>query len=165
MNDLPKNARLFVAFRVLFNARFYYPVLAVLFLDLGLTIDQYALLNVAWAVSIVLCELPLVVLLLQRVCQTHVFALEFALLLEDLEEELEVEGGVLAVLLLGLSRHPEGEHAQLLEAVVVDVRVDVPKRGGREGEDQEEHERAHARNLAEDRPFRRREAKGERLWV
>lgn len=56
---MPRNARLFVAFRVLFNARFYYPVLAVLFVDLGLTLDQYALLNVAWALSIVLFELPL----------------------------------------------------------------------------------------------------------
>jgi len=56
---MPRNARLFVAFRVLFNARFYYPVLAVLFVDLGLTLDQYALLNVAWAFSIVLFELPL----------------------------------------------------------------------------------------------------------
>jgi MFS family permease len=48
-----------VAFRVLFNARFYYPVLAVFFVDLGLTLEQYALLNVAWAVSIVALELPL----------------------------------------------------------------------------------------------------------
>jgi len=56
---MPRNAGLFVAFRVLFNARFYYPVLAVLFVDLGLTLDQYALLNVAWALSIVLFELPL----------------------------------------------------------------------------------------------------------
>jgi MFS family permease len=53
------NVRRFLAFRVLFNARFYYPVLAVLFVDLGLTLDQFALLNVAWAASIVLCELPL----------------------------------------------------------------------------------------------------------
>jgi MFS family permease len=44
---------------VLFNARFYYPVLAIFFVDLGLTLDQYALLNVAWAVSIVAFELPL----------------------------------------------------------------------------------------------------------
>jgi len=43
----------------MFNARFYYPVLAVFFVDLGLTLDQYALLNVAWAVSIVVFELPL----------------------------------------------------------------------------------------------------------
>ena len=56
---MPSNVRLFLAFRVLFNARFYYPVLAVLFLDLGLTLDQFAILNVAWAVSIVCCELPL----------------------------------------------------------------------------------------------------------
>ena len=56
---MPRNTSLFVAFRVCFNARFYYPVLAVLFVDLGLTVEQYALLNVAWALSIVLCELPL----------------------------------------------------------------------------------------------------------
>lgn len=59
MPPLPRDARLFVAFRILFNARFYYPVLAVLFVDLGLNLDQYALLNVAWAVSIVLFKLPL----------------------------------------------------------------------------------------------------------
>lgn len=44
---------------MLFNARFYYPVLAVLFVDLGLTIEQYTLLNVAWAIAIVVFELPL----------------------------------------------------------------------------------------------------------
>jgi MFS family permease len=44
---------------VLFNARFYYPVLAIFFVDLGLTLGQYAVLNVAWAVSIVVFELPL----------------------------------------------------------------------------------------------------------
>jgi MFS family permease len=52
------NIPLFIAFRVLFNARWYYPVLAVLFLDLGLTIEQYALLNVAWAAAIVGLEVP-----------------------------------------------------------------------------------------------------------
>ena len=57
--SLPANARLFVAFRVFFNARFYYPVLAVFFLDLGLTLEQYALLNTAWALSIVAIDLPL----------------------------------------------------------------------------------------------------------
>lgn len=41
-----------------FNARWYYPVLAVLFLDFGLTIEQYALLNVAWAAAIVGLEVP-----------------------------------------------------------------------------------------------------------
>ena len=55
----PPNVRYFLAFRVFFNARFYYPVLAVFFVDLGLTLDQYAILNVAWAASIVAFELPL----------------------------------------------------------------------------------------------------------
>ncbi len=53
-----RNVPLFIAFRVLFNARWYYPVLAVLFLDFGLSIGQYALLNVAWAAAIVGLEVP-----------------------------------------------------------------------------------------------------------
>ncbi|MEO6848403.1 MAG: MFS transporter [Chthoniobacterales bacterium] len=56
--NLARNIPLFIAFRVLFNARFYYPVLGILFLDLGLTLEQYSLLNVAWAVSIVLLDIP-----------------------------------------------------------------------------------------------------------
>jgi MFS family permease len=53
-----RNWRRFVLFRVLFNSRFYYPVLAVLFLDLGLNATQYTLLNFAWALAIVCTDLP-----------------------------------------------------------------------------------------------------------
>jgi MFS family permease len=53
-----RNVRLFIAFRVFFNARFYYPVFTILFLDFGLTLDQFALLNAAWAAAIVLLEVP-----------------------------------------------------------------------------------------------------------
>jgi hypothetical protein len=56
--SLTRNIPLFIAFRVLFNARWYYPILAVLFLDFGLSIEQYALLNVAWAAAIVGLEVP-----------------------------------------------------------------------------------------------------------
>lgn len=52
------NWRFFVAFRVFFNARFYYPVFAVLFLDYGLTIEQFTILNTVWAVAIVCVDLP-----------------------------------------------------------------------------------------------------------
>ncbi len=52
------NRKRFIAFRVLFNARFYYPVLAVLFLDLGLSATEYTLLNFVWAIVIVLAEVP-----------------------------------------------------------------------------------------------------------
>ena len=52
------NVRRFIAFRVCFNARFYYPVFAVLFLDFGLSLEQFALLNAAWAATIVLLEVP-----------------------------------------------------------------------------------------------------------
>jgi len=56
--SLRRNLPLFIAFRVLFHARFYYPVIGVLFLDLGLTLEQYALLNVIWAVVIIVLEIP-----------------------------------------------------------------------------------------------------------
>lgn len=55
---LSRNIPIFIAFRVLFNARWYYPVLAVLFLDFGLSVEEYALLNVAWAAAIVGLEVP-----------------------------------------------------------------------------------------------------------
>ena len=44
-NRIDRNWRRFVLFRVLFNARFYHPVLAVPFLDLGLSATQCTLLN------------------------------------------------------------------------------------------------------------------------
>src|SRR5271155_1615703 len=58
MSDADRNWRRFVLFRVLFNSRFYYPVLAVLFLDLGLSATEYTLLNFAWALAIVFTDLP-----------------------------------------------------------------------------------------------------------
>ena len=57
-SDADRNWRRFVLFRVLFNSRFYYPVLAVLFLDLGLSATGYTLLNFAWALAIVFTDLP-----------------------------------------------------------------------------------------------------------
>ena len=45
-------------FTVFYNARAYYPVLAILFLDLGLTLDQFVLLNLIWAATIFLFEVP-----------------------------------------------------------------------------------------------------------
>ena len=52
------NVRLFIAFKVLFNSRFYYPVFTILFLDFGLTVAQFSILNAAWAATIVLAEVP-----------------------------------------------------------------------------------------------------------
>jgi MFS family permease len=53
-----RNIRLFIAFRVFFNSRFYYPVFTILFLDFGLSLEQFALLNAVWAATIVLFEVP-----------------------------------------------------------------------------------------------------------
>ncbi len=55
---MPRNIPLFIAFRLLFNARFYYPIFAVIQLDYGLTMAQFAILNAVWAASIVLLEVP-----------------------------------------------------------------------------------------------------------
>ncbi len=52
------NVRLFFWFRILANARFYYPVFTVLFLDFGLTLEQFSILNLIWAATIVLLEVP-----------------------------------------------------------------------------------------------------------
>lgn len=56
--DLSGNPRRYVWFGVFYNARAYYPVLAILFLDLGLTLDQFVTLNLVWAASIFLFEVP-----------------------------------------------------------------------------------------------------------
>jgi MFS family permease len=53
-----KNVRLFIAFRVFFNCRFYYPIFTVLFLDFGLSVAQFSMLNAVWAATIVLAEVP-----------------------------------------------------------------------------------------------------------
>jgi MFS family permease len=53
-----RNAVLFVAFRILFHSRFYYPVFMILFLDFGITVEEFGLLNAVWAAAIVLLEVP-----------------------------------------------------------------------------------------------------------
>lgn len=63
MSDSPataaeRNTSAFLWFRVLFNSRFYYPIYTILFLDFGLTLEQFATLNMVWAASIVLFEVP-----------------------------------------------------------------------------------------------------------
>jgi MFS family permease len=57
-STLEGNLRRFVWFRLFFNARFYYPVFTILYLDYGLTLEQFAILNLIWALTIVLAEVP-----------------------------------------------------------------------------------------------------------
>ncbi|MFM7042496.1 MAG: MFS transporter [Planctomycetaceae bacterium] len=52
------NAGLFVAFRILFHARFYYPVFMVMFLDFGVSVEEFGMLNAVWAAAIVVLEVP-----------------------------------------------------------------------------------------------------------
>lgn len=56
--DISGNPQRYVWFSTLYNARAYYPILAILFLDLGLTLDQYVMLNLVWAGTIFLFEVP-----------------------------------------------------------------------------------------------------------
>ena len=53
-----RNPRLYVLFTTFYNARAYYPVLAIFFTDLGLSLEQFVLLNLIWAAAIVLLEVP-----------------------------------------------------------------------------------------------------------
>jgi MFS family permease len=53
-----KNVRYFLMFRSSYFARFYYPVFTLLYLDYGLTLSQFAMLNVVWAATIVISEVP-----------------------------------------------------------------------------------------------------------
>ena len=53
-----RNLRAFTFFRMFFSARFYYPVFALLFLDFGLSLEQFGILNAVWAATIVFCEVP-----------------------------------------------------------------------------------------------------------
>jgi MFS family permease len=55
---LAGNVKRFTWFRILFNARYYYPVFTILYLDYGLTLEQFAILNVVWALTIVIAEVP-----------------------------------------------------------------------------------------------------------
>lgn len=48
----------YVWFTTLYNARAYYPILAILFIDLGLSLDQYVALNLVWAGTIFMFEVP-----------------------------------------------------------------------------------------------------------
>ena len=57
-----KNLRSFICFRMLFNARFYYPVYALLFLQHGLSWEDFGILNGIWAITIILLEVPSVAL-------------------------------------------------------------------------------------------------------
>ncbi len=58
VSNLSRNPQRFILFSVFYNARAYYPVLAILFLDLGLTLDQFVRLNLIWAATIFLFEVP-----------------------------------------------------------------------------------------------------------
>lgn len=53
-----RNVRCFLMFRSSYFARFYYPVFTLLFLDYGLSLSQFAMLNVVWAFTIVISEVP-----------------------------------------------------------------------------------------------------------
>ena len=53
-----RNLKFFICFRMFFNARFYYPVFAIYFLEHGLTWEQFGILNGIWAITIILLEVP-----------------------------------------------------------------------------------------------------------
>lgn len=57
-HPLDRNIGLFVAYRVLFNLRFYYPVFALFYRDAGVGLEEFAWLQGLWSVSILVFEVP-----------------------------------------------------------------------------------------------------------
>ncbi len=58
MYTYESNIKRFILFRLFYNARFYYPVFTVLYLDYGLTLEEFAILNMVWSLTIVFAEVP-----------------------------------------------------------------------------------------------------------
>ena len=52
------NVRFYAWFTICYNARAYYPIFAILFLDLGLSREQFLTFNAVWAAAIFLLEVP-----------------------------------------------------------------------------------------------------------
>lgn len=120
-----RNWRRFVLFRVLFNSRFYYPVLAILFLDLGLTATEYTLLNFAWALAIVFTDLPAGVLADRIGRKPLVVAAAFCMVLEMILLGVAPRDGGILLLLCCLANRvlsgaAEGMASGADEALVFD---------------------------------------------
>jgi MFS family permease len=125
MSDADRNWRRFVLFRVLFNSRFYYPVLAVLFLDLGLSATEYTLLNFAWAIAIVFTDLPAGVLADRIGRKPLVVAAAFFMVLEMILLSVAPRHGGIVLLLCCLANRvlsgmAEGMASGADEALVFD---------------------------------------------
>jgi MFS family permease len=125
MSDADRNWRRFVLFRVLFNSRFYYPVLAVLFLDLGLSATEYTLLNFAWALAIVFTDLPAGVLADRIGRKPLVVAAAFFMVLEMILLSVAPSHGGIVLLLCCLANRilsgmAEGMASGADEALVFD---------------------------------------------
>jgi MFS family permease len=104
-----RNARLFVLFRVLYNARAYYPILAIFFTDLGLTLDQFVMLNFIWAGAIFLLEVPSGALA-DTLGRKRLLVLSSAIMVAEMALLLAApkDGGWLLLFLCGLNRFLSG---------------------------------------------------------
>jgi len=124
-SDADRNWRRFVLFRVLFNARFYYPVLAILFLDLGLSAAEYTLLNFAWALAIVFTDVPAGVLADRIGRRPLVIAAGVCMVVEMILLSIAPQNGGLVLLLCCLANRilsgiAEGMASGADEALVFD---------------------------------------------
>ena len=52
------NIRRLICIRMFFHARFYYPVFFLFFLEHGLTLVDFGILNAIWAITIIVLEVP-----------------------------------------------------------------------------------------------------------
>lgn len=129
------NLKRFICFRMFFNARFYYPIYALLFLEHGLTWEEFGILNGIWAITIICLEVPSGALAdtLGRK-KLMVFA-AFCMLIEMLTLLLSpMNGGSLVFALFALNRIISGVAEAAVSGADEALAFDSLKDAGREKE-------------------------------
>ena len=129
------NLKRFICFRMFFNARVYYPIYALLFLEHGLTWEEFGILNGIWAITIICLEVPSGALAdtLGRK-KLMVFA-AFCMLIEMLTLLLSpMNGGSLVFALFALNRIISGVAEAAVSGADEALAFDSLKDAGREKE-------------------------------
>ena len=129
------NLKRFICFRMFFNARFYYPVYALLFLEHGLTWEEFGILNGIWAVTIICLEVPSGALADTIGRKKLMVFASFCMLIEMLTLLLSpMNGGNLVFTLFALNRVISGVAEAAVSGADEALAYDSLKDAGREKE-------------------------------
>ena len=129
------NIARFICFRMFFNARFYYPVFALFFLEHGLTWVEFGILNGIWAISIILLEVPSGALADTIGRKKLILVAALCMVIEMLALLLApMDGGSTVFLLFALNRIISGVAEAAVSGADEALAYDSLKQAGRENE-------------------------------